>query len=473
MSPRTIAAGLLLFVTSCGGGGDVSMPAPPPSGSLTVQFAGLPAGADAYARLDGPGGTVYFAASQSFPTSTAGMYTVTAFDVLAGGSVRQAPAAQSVTLAANETRTVTVTYAAGPAFNLQLQQVLGTAAGLEGPIDLQAPPGDARLFIAERRGRLRIFENGMLVPTPFLDISSRIVFPYSSEDGLLSFAFHPQYASGQPYVFVHFTDRMNAANDIVVERYEVSMDPNVLQPTGTEVIRIPHPGQTNHYGGRVAFGPDGMLYLSTGDGGGGGDPQLNGQNAATLLGKLLRLDVSALPYTIPASNPTWPGVMQARRENWAIGLRNPFRYSFDVPAGLLYIGDVGQGQREEIDAVSTSAAGLNYGWNTMEGTICYPNAPCNMSGLTLPIHDYDHNQGCSITGGYVYRGTVIAELAGRYLYSDYCGGFLRSLRYDNGIVTERLQWLTGIGNVYSFGQDGAGELYILTANGRVLRIAKQ
>jgi glucose/arabinose dehydrogenase len=356
---------------------------------------------------------------------------------------------------------------------LQLQEVLGTGAGLSGPIDLQAPPGDARLFIAERRGRLRIVQGGMLLPDPFLDISGRIVFPYSSEDGLLSFAFHPQYASGQPYVFVHFTDRMNGANDIVVERYEVSMDPNVLLPTGTEVIRIPHPGATNHYGGRVAFGPDGMLYLSTGDGGGSNDQFDNGQNTATLLGKLLRLDVGALPYTIPADNPTWPGAMP-RRENWAIGLRNPFRYSFDVPAGLLYIGDVGQGQREEIDAVPATAAGLNYGWNVMEGTLCFAG-PCPTPGLTLPAHEYDHGPqgGCSITGGYVYRGTAIPELVGRYLYSDYCGGFLRSLRYENGIVTERLQWLTGIGNVYSFGQDGAGELYILTANGRVLRIAKQ
>lgn len=359
-----------------------------------------------------------------------------------------------------------------PAFNLQLQEVLGTGAGLDGPIDLQAlPPPDGRLFIAERRGRLRIYQGGMLLATPFLDISTRIVFPYAAEDGLLSFAFHPQYSSGQPYVFVHFIDRNAGANHIVVERYQVSADPNVLQASGTEVIRIPHPGQTNHYGGRVAFGPDGMLYLSTGDGGGGGDPQQNGQNPATLLGKLLRLNVSALPYTIPPDNPTWPTVGQ--NQNWAIGLRNPFRYSFDVPSGLLYIGDVGQSAREEIDAVPSSSAGLNYGWNIMEGTICYPNAPCNMSGLTLPIHEYDHGQGCSITGGYVYRGAAIPELVGRYLYSDYCSGFLRSLRYESGVVTERLQWLTGIGNVFSFGQDGAGELYILTQNGRVLRIVKQ
>jgi glucose/arabinose dehydrogenase len=470
---RTLAAGLVLLVVACSGGGDSPMVSAPAGSAVNVQFAGLPAGADAYARLDGPGGAVYFNSSRTFSPTAAGMYTVTAFDVLAGSNpknVMQAPAAQAFTLADNETRNVAVTYTAGPAFNLQLQEVLGTGAGLEGPIDLQAPPGDARIFIAEREGRLRIYQGGTLLATPFLDISNRIP-PFVGEDGLLSFAFHPQYPS-QPYVFVHFTDRNAGANDIVVERYQLSMDPNVLQTSGTEVIRIPHPGQTNHYGGRVAFGPDGMLYLSTGDGGGGGDPQQNGQNPATLLGKLLRLDVSALPYTIPANNPTWPGMMP-RRENWAIGLRNPFRYSFDVPSGLLYIGDVGQGQREEIDAVPATVAGLNYGWNVMEGTICYPGGSCNMTGLTLPIHDYDHNQGCSITGGYVYRGAAIPELQGRYLYSDYCGGFLRSLRYENGIVTERLQWVTGIGNVYSFGQDGAGELYVLTQNGRVLRVVKQ
>ena len=475
MRSRKIAAGLLL-IAACSGGGGVDVPFEPEIvGILDVQFAGLPAGADAYARLDGPGGPLYFASSRTFSLYLPGAYTVTAFDVLAGGNtknVMQAPAAQSVTFAMGELRTVTVTYSSGPAFNLQLQQVLGTAAGLPGPIDLQAPPGDSRLFIAERAGRLRIYQGGMLLPTPFLDISTRVL-PFVGEDGLLSFAFHPQFASGQRYVFVHFIEKnVNANGHIVVERYEVSAtDDNLLQTSGTEVIRIPHFNNANHYGGRVAFGPDGMLYLSTGDGGGGGDPQLNGQNAATLLGKLLRINVSALPYTIPADNPTWPTAGQ--NQNWAIGLRNPFRYSFDAPAGRLYIGDVGQGQREEIDAVSATAAGLNYGWNIMEGTLCFAG-PCPTPGLTLPVHEYDHGQGCPITGGYVYRGMAMPELQGRYLYSDYCSGFLRSLRYENGIVTERLQWANGPNtNVYSFGQDGAGELYILTANGRVLRIAKQ
>jgi len=200
---------------------------------------------------------------------------------------------------------------------------------------------------------------------------------------------------------------------------------------------------------------------------------MNGQRTSTLLGKLLRLDVTTLPYAIPGDNPAWLGTMQPRRENWAIGLRNPFRYSFDAPAGRLYIGDVGQGQREEIDIVGSSAAGLNYGWNIMEGTLCFAG-PCPAAGLTAPAHEYDHNQGCSITGGYVYRGAALPELQGRYLYSDYCSGWLRSLRYENGIVTERLQWAAGPNqNVFSFGEDGAGEPYILTQNGRVLQIVRQ
>jgi glucose/arabinose dehydrogenase len=366
-----------------------------------------------------------------------------------------------------------------PPFDVRLQQL--ALGSLSGPIDLQAPPGDARLFIAERAGRLRIVQGGVLLPTAFLDISNRVLT--DGEAGLLSFAFHPQFASNpqQRFVFVHFIENIpNTSGDIVVERYQVSStNPNVLDTSGTEVIRIPHRDMnfTNHYGGRVAFGPDGMLYLSTGDGGGGGDTLMNGQKASTLLGKLLRLDVSmhpTPPYTIPADNPTWPGAMP-RGENWAIGLRNPFRYSFDAPTGQLYIADVGQSQREEIDVVAAGAAGLNYGWNLMEGMRCFPNGgQCNTMGLTLPVYDYDHGQGCSIIGGYVYRGAAMPELQGQYLFSDYCSGFVRGLSFENGIATVRQAPMVNAGTnvVQSFGQDGAGELYILTGDGRVLQIVR-
>lgn len=471
---RPIAVLMATVLAACFDGSTVPGPHPVTIGTLTIQFSGLPSGAEGFARLEGPGSPsgISFVSSRSFSGAAAGEYTVTASAVLAGGSViRPSPESQTFRLDAGESRTITVAYSAAEAFDLALQEVVGAGAGLASPIDLQAPPGDARIFIAERPGRVRIMQGGLLLASPFLDIAGRV--STSGEGGLLSFAFHPQFAAGQPFVFVHFTD---TGGDIVVERYRVSSgDANRLDPAGTEVIRIPHPGFNNHYGGRVAFGPDGMLYLSTGDGGGGGDPAANGQNAGTLLGKLLRLDVSSLPYAIPALNPAWPGATPARRENWAIGLRNPWRYAFDAPSGVVYIADVGQGRREEIDVAAISAAGLNYGWNTLEGTLCYPSDPCVSVGMTAPVLEYDHAQGCSIIGGYVYRGAALAALRGRYLYSDFCGGWLRSLRYEGGVLTEALQWdgASPAANVLSFGQDGAGEIYLLTLDSRVLRIVRR
>src|SRR5713101_7273283 len=284
--------------------------------------------------------------------------------------------------------------AESPPFEMRLQVVF--SSGLAAPMDLQAPPGDSRLFIAARPGRIRVVQGGVLQTTPFLDISSRVTV--QGEAGLLSFTFDSQYSTNG-FVYVHFIENIpNTTGDIVVERYQVSSNPNVLQTPGTEVIRIPHRDANNHYGGRVAFGPDGMLYLSAGDGGGGNNQFGHAQDAASHLGKLLRLDVSTPPYTIPPDNPVFPGT--ARNENWAIGLRNPFRYAFD--AGQLYIADVGQDAREEIDVVSASASGLNYGWSIMEGTLCLGiGGPCTTTGLTAPVYEYDHGQGCAIIGGYV------------------------------------------------------------------------
>jgi len=355
-----------------------------------------------------------------------------------------------------------------PPFAVGLQQVFGSADGLSSPIDLQAPPGDSRLFIAERPGRIRIAQGGVLLSVPFLDISSRVTV--QGEAGLLSFAFDPQYSTNG-FVYVHFIENIpGTTGDVVVERYQVSSDPNVLQTPRTEVIRIPHRDANNHYGGRVAFGPDGMLYLSAGDGGGGNNQFMHAQDAASHLGKLLRIDVSALPYSIPADNPVWPNV--GRNENWAIGLRNPFRYAFD--AGQLYIADVGQDAREEIDVVSASASGLNYGWSIMEGTLCLAiGGPCNTPGLTAPVYDYDHGRGCAIIGGYVYRGAAIPELEGSYLFSDLCSGWLRSLLIANGVVNVRQAPNVNVGTPLSFGQDGFGEIYVLTNDNRALRIVRQ
>jgi len=351
--------------------------------------------------------------------------------------------------------------------NLRAQQV---AEGLSSPVYLTAPKNDPRLFIVEQPGRIRIVKGGALVAAPFLDITARVVS--GGERGLLSLAFDPAYATNGRF-YVYYT---GAQGDIFVDRFTVSANPDVASTTSDRVITIQHRDNSNHNGGLLLFGPDGMLYLGTGDGGGAGDVPNNAQNINVLLGKLLRLNVATLPYTIPAGNPFagQPGA----DEIWAYGLRNPWRYAFDTPPDgtpKLYIADVGQGAREEVDVADASAAGRNYGWHTMEGMQCYnPSSGCNTTGLTLPILDYDHGQGCSITGGFVYRGAAIPEVQGHYFYSDYCSGFLRSFRLSGGAAADRRDWaLASVGNVTSFGVDGAGELYLLSSNGRAYRLAKQ
>jgi glucose/arabinose dehydrogenase len=348
---------------------------------------------------------------------------------------------------------------------LQLQQV---ATGLSGPVYVTSPPGDARLFIVEQPGRIRIVQNGQLVATPFLDIISRV--GSGGERGMLSVAFHPQYSTNG-FFYVYFT----ATNgDIRIERFKVSSNLNVADAGSSKLIlSVPHP-RGNHNGGLALFGPDGMLYLGLGDGGGGGDPDLNGQNRNTLLGALLRIDVNTGdPYSIPAGNP-FIGTSGARAEIWAIGLRNPWRFAFDPQGGNLYVADVGQGDREEVNVVSVTRAGVNYGWNIMEGSVCYNASSCNQQGLEIPALEYRHlGNACSVTGGFVYRGSAIPELAGHYFYSDYCAGFVKSFKYENGAATDERTWELGnIGNVTSFGQDAAGELYIAAGGGTVYRIVE-
>jgi glucose/arabinose dehydrogenase len=319
------------------------------------------------------------------------------------------------------------------------------ASNLASPTFLTAPAGDARQFIVERAGRILVVQGGTLLSQPFLDI--RALTDVTGEGGLLSMAFDPGYAgNGRFYVY-----RTNANHDIVVERYTVSSDPNRADPASAlTILQVAHPTYTNHFGGLLAFGPDGYLYLGTGDGGSEGDPNGNAQNPASLLGKLLRLDVGKQPGSRP--------------EIWALGLRNPWRFAFD--AGKLYIADVGQAQREEIDLEPATQGGLNYGWNRMEGSACYQSQACDRTGLALPVLDYGHDGGaCSITGGYVYRGTAIPELAGRYFYSDYCAGFLRSFLAVERSATEQREWAVAkVGQVVSFGQDAQGELYVITSN---------
>lgn len=342
------------------------------------------------------------------------------------------------------------------------------ATGLTAPLFVTAPAGDARVFVVEQPGRIRIVRNGQLVATPFLDIASKI--SYGGERGLLGLAFSTRYAQ-TGYFYVDYTD---ANGDTRVERYRVSADADRADAASAAlVLMVPQPF-SNHNGGMLAFGADAMLYIAMGDGGSAGDPNRNGQNLGSLLGKLLRLDVdgvgAAAGYRVPTDNP-FVSRAGARGEIWAYGLRNPWRFAFDAPTQRLYIADVGQGAREEIDVAGAREAGLNYGWNVMEGTACYGAASCTQTGLRLPVAEYTHDDGCSITGGYVYRG-AIAAIRGHYFYSDYCRGWLRSIRLaDDGTVAERQTWDVGaLGAVTSFGVDAAGELYITNGSGKVYQI---
>lgn len=347
---------------------------------------------------------------------------------------------------------------------LDLQRVAG---GLASPVYLTSPAGDARLFVVEQAGRIRIIQNGQLLAQPFLDIAARV--SSGGERGLLSMAFHPLYQSNG-YFYVDYTD---VNGDTRVERYRVSANPMVADPASAQlVLSVPQPF-ANHNGGLVLFGPDGRLYIGLGDGGSSGDPQGNGQNRGTLLGSILRIDVdSGDPYAIPADNPflDTPG---ARPEIWAYGLRNPWRFAFDDVDGLLYIADVGQNQWEEVDVVSEATGGLDFGWNVREGRHCYNGSSCSTAGLTDPVLEYAHDPECSVTGGFVYRGSAIPELDGHYFFADYCAGWVRSFQYADGNEVKVEDWGLSAGRVLSFGRDDVGELYVLNAAGDVLRIVRQ
>ena len=344
-------------------------------------------------------------------------------------------------------------------------------SGLSSPVFMTQPLNDDRIFVVEQPGRIRVVRNGVLQATPFLNLTSRVLSDApNGERGLLSVAFHPQYATNH-FFYVYFTTQTNG--DIRIERFTTTSNPEVADPASSKlIITIPHSSASNHNGGLLAFGPDGMLYAGVGDGGGGGDPFQNGQNFNTLLGALLRLDVDhADPYAIPSDNP-FVGQAGRRGEIWAKGLRNPWRYAFDEPSGLLYVADVGQNIHEEVDVVTANRGGVNYGWNIMEGATCYNAATCNQTGLEQPVIDYTHADGCSITGGYVYRGNDIPEIQGHYFYSDYCSGFLKSFRFSNGNALDQKDWGLSGGNVTSFGQDFAAELYILSASGTISKLGK-
>jgi len=348
---------------------------------------------------------------------------------------------------------------------LAVEQV---ASGLDQPVHLTAPAGDPRLFIVEQPGRIRIVENGRLLDKPFLDIADKV--RSGGEQGLLSVAFHPHYRSNG-FLFVNYT---NNSGDTRVERYTVSADRNVADSRSAKLILGVDQRYSNHQGGLNLFGPDGMLYIGMGDGGSQGDPHGNGQNRNKLLGKLLRINVDrGDPYVIPAANPYAKG--GGRGEIWAIGLRNPWRFAFDPVSGLLYIADVGGNSFEEVDVVSMSVAGANFGWNVMEGPSCRRPLGCDQAALQKPAVSYatHENSTCAVIGGSVYRGQKIPEIQGQYFYSDYCNSWLRSFGFADGNVTDQHEWPVGkLGSVTSFGEDAQKELYICTSSGRVYRIVR-
>lgn len=345
-------------------------------------------------------------------------------------------------------------------------------SGLSTPVDFQTPDdGSGRIFIVQQSGTIRIISGGSLLPTPFLDISSRINFD-GAEQGLLGLAFHPSYSQNKRFYLNY--DRLSGGQiQTVIAEYQLTADPNAADPASERILLTVNQPFTNHKGGQMAFGPDGFLYVAFGDGGSGGDPMGNGQNRGTLLGKIARIGVdppftSGLQYVIPADNP-FVGTSD-RGEIWAYGFRNPWRFSFDSGGTRLFVADVGQDKFEEIDLVQK---GLNYGWNTMEGSHCFsPATGCNMTGLTLPIVDYDHSEGVTVIGGYVYNGTAISSLAGAYIFGDFSNGKIWGLTESSGTWT-RTQLLNSGKNMSAFGQDAAGELYVVDYSGSVFKITAQ
>lgn len=353
-------------------------------------------------------------------------------------------------------------------------QLVSVADGFDRPLYVtHAGDGSGRLFVLEQTGRVQVVQDGERLATPFLDLSG-LVTPINgySEQGLLGLVFHPNYAENGRF-FVDYTDRNGTS---VVAEYAVSAaDPNLADPNSRrELLRVEQP-YANHNGGMLAFGPDGYLYISLGDGGSAGDPQANAQNPWTLLGSILRIDVDTPPqgqaaYSIPVDNPYSDNGL-GLPELWAIGLRNVWRFSFDRATGDLYLGDVGQDLWEEVDFQAAGfSGGANYGWNRYEGNHPYSGAEAPR-GMVLPITEYAHSEGgCSISGGYVYRGVDLPDLEGAYFFGDWCTGNIWATYRDETETWQTNLFLPTSGHmITSFGEDEAGELYVVDYNGGLWR----
>jgi glucose/arabinose dehydrogenase len=353
---------------------------------------------------------------------------------------------------------VPATSARGATFSISLPLV---ASGFQQLTQVtNAGDGSGRLFLVERRGVIYAFKNGSR--SVFLDIRS-LVDDSSGERGLLGLAFHPNFATNHRF-FVYYTRN---GGDIVVARFTTNAAGTSASGTGTGILVIEHSAHGNHNGGSMAFGPDGLLYIGVGDGGGSGDPGNNAQSKTkNLLGKILRININATRYSIPSTNP-FRGATAGRDEIWAYGMRNPWRISFDRGTGMLFIGDVGQSRYEEIDREPAGYhGGRNYGWRQMEGKHCYVSG-CSRSGKTLPVAEYSHSFGCSITGGYVYRGPSQPKLVGSYFFADFCSGRIWSMAANGSSLWQRRVISQ---NITSFGESEDGELYAATLSGRLYQV---
>jgi glucose/arabinose dehydrogenase len=366
-------------------------------------------------------------------------------------------------------------------FQTRVQEVIDAGCSLWPEISLQllysgftnpvhvanAGDGSNRLFVVEQPGEIIIINGDSIIPTPFLNITSKVLF--GGERGLLSVAFPPDYST-KGYFYVSYTRKPDGAS--VVSRFRTDPDnADLALALSEEIILTVNQPYSNHNGGQIAFGPDNFLYIGFGDGGSGGDPDGNGQNTSTLLGKILRIDVESgnSPYSVPDTNP-FVGQAGYSPEIWALGLRNPWRFSFDRQNGDLYIADVGQNSWEEIDfQTHTSSGGENYGWNIMEGAHCFDATSCDQSNLILPVYEYDHTQGFSITGGFVYRGTQFGRMQGIYYFGDYVNGKVWGLQIINEEWKSRLLLDTAV-NISSFGESEDGKLLIIDINGNIYEI---
>lgn len=460
-----VVLALVLFASACADqGAGSTAPTGAPTGAPASTVAAAPveeATAAATNTAVVPPATV--APSPEATTAAAESETPATAPATATAATAETPAAQPSATAAP----------AAPDIAALAIELAPVAEGLTDPLFVtHAGDGSGRTFVVEKTGAIRIIADGRLLESPFLDISDR-VRSSGSEQGLLGLAFPPDYAN-RKFFFVNYT---NTSGDTVVGRYNVTDDPNAADPGSEFVVLTFDQPAANHNGGDLAFGPDGYLWIGTGDGGAANDRFGNGQNPNTVLGKMLRLDVTSdldKPYVIPPDNPSVSQGWQVIPEVWAVGLRNPWRYSFDRATGDLWIADVGQNRIEEVNVVRAgSPGGLNFGWPIMEGANCFQGANCDQGGLVMPVATYEHGaDGCSITGGYVYRGQEFPSLAGVYLYGDYCSGRMWALDAANP-GQPRLLLEAGAG-LSSFGEDEAGELYVTDlSRGTVRRVVLQ